>query len=137
MTELDFERYFNRVGRDIQSFMDRLTHEESPGFSPAADVIEEDETISIKIDLPGMNKQDISLSYKDDILTVKGTRKIEAKENQHYIRKERKIGSFSRSFPVPGTVDSSAIKATFREGVLTITLPLTEETSNSSSIPIN
>ena len=137
MTELDFERYFNRVGRDIQGFMDRLTHEESPGFSPPADVYEDDKNILIEMDLPGMNKQDISISYRDDILTVKGTRKIEADENQHYIRKERQIGSFSRSFPVPGGVESKAIKATFKEGVLTITLPKAEETPNASSIPIN
>ena len=137
MTELDFERYFNRVGRDIQGFMDRLTREESPGFSPAADVSEDDTNIFIAIDLPGMNKKDISISYKDDILTVKGTRKIEADESQHFIRKERQIGSFSRSFPVPGGIDSSAIKATFREGVLTITLPKAEESPNASSIPIN
>ncbi len=137
MTELDFERYFNRVGRDIQGFMDRLTHEESPGFSPAADVSEDDKNILIEMDLPGMNKQDISISYKDDILTVKGTREIGTDESQHYIRKERQIGSFSRSFPVPGGVESGAIKATFKEGVLTITLPKAEETPNASSIPIN
>lgn len=137
MTELDFERYFNRVGRDIQGFMDRLTHEESPGFNPAADVREDDKNIHIEIDLPGMNKQDISISYKNDILTVNGTRRIEKDENQHYTRKERNVGSFSRSFPVSGGVESSAIKATFKEGVLTITLPKAEETPNSSSIPIN
>ena len=137
MTELDFERYFNRVGRDIQGFMDRLTREESAGFSPAADVSEDDKNILIEMDLPGMNKQDISISYKDDILTVKGTRKIETDESQHYIRKERQVGLFSRSFPVPGGVESGAIKATFKEGVLTITLPKAEETPNASSIPIN
>jgi len=137
MTELDFERYFNRVGRDIQSFMDRLTHEETPGFNPLADISEDEDNIRIEVDLPGMNKQDISISYADDILTVKGTRKIESEEDQHFIRKERQVGSFSRSFPVPGDIESSAIKATFKEGVLTITLPKTEEKKNSSSIPIN
>ncbi len=137
MTELDFERYFNRFGRDIQSFMDRLTHEETSGFNPVADISEDEKNIRIEVDLPGMSKQDISISYADDILTVKGTRKIESDENQHYVRKERLIGSFSRSFPVPGDIENSAIKATFKEGVLTITLPKSEEKSNSSSIPIN
>ncbi len=137
MTEFDLEHYFNRVGRDIQGFMDRLTKESTPGFNPSADVSEDDEAVRIEMDLPGMSKQDIAISYKERILTVKGTRKIEAGEERAYHRRERRPGSFSRSFPVTGKIDSNAVKATFKDGVLTILLPKTETQATSTTIPIN
>ncbi len=95
-----------------------------PMLRPAMDVIENDKEITIRIDLPGMKPDDVSVEMEDDVLTISGEMgdTIE-KEGDRYHYRERSYGSFQRSLRLPNTVDKEKVDATFEHGVLTIVLP--------------
>lgn len=98
-------------------------------WTPRLDLIESENTYEVKTELPGLEKKDIDISLDRDVLVVKGEKKMEKKESdKHYHRLERRYGSFYRSIRLPGEVKEDKIDATFKDGVLTITLPKTEET---------
>ncbi len=97
-------------------------------FSPAVDLSQTDEEYRVHVDLPGLSKDDISLTVEDDTLTLTGERQFETQEEgESYNRVERTFGKFSRTFQLPANADSSAVKATFEDGVLTVTLGKKEE----------
>ena len=96
---------------------------------PPVDIYETDEhEVVLKAELPDMKREDINLTFENGVLTLRGERKFEheiKKDNFH--RMERRYGSFSRSFTLPNTVDAARISASYKDGVLTITLPQREE----------
>ena len=96
---------------------------------PAVDIYETDaHEVVLKAELPEMKREDISVTFENGVLTLKGERKFEqetTKENYH--RVERRHGTFSRSFTLPNTVDASRISAAYKDGILTVTLPKAEE----------
>jgi len=95
---------------------------------PQVDVHETDAAYTIEAELAGMSDKDVELVVKEDVLTLKGEKKEEKKEEKKdYLRTERSYGSFERSFVLPDGVDRDKIAATFKNGVLTITLPKTEK----------
>jgi HSP20 family protein len=96
-------------------------------FIPALDVVEEKDSILVKADLPGLTKDDISVAIQDNVLTIKGERKYDVeKKEANYYRRERAHGLFTRSIELPVGVDSGKVSATFRDGVLHVTLPKAE-----------
>ncbi len=96
-------------------------------WTPTMDVTETDKAFVVKMDLPGVNKEDVKVSFQDGQLTVSGERKTEAKEEQqNFVRMERSYGSFFRAFTLPNTVKEDKIEAAFDQGVLTITIPKAE-----------
>lgn len=97
-------------------------------WSPSVDIFENDDTIIVKAEVPGMNKDDIEIDVKDRVLTLRGKRSSdeEVKEDDYY-RRERTWGSFKRAFTLPENVDSEAIKADYKDGVLKIDIPKPEE----------
>lgn len=94
------------------------------GAGPAVDIVERDDAYEVAAELPGLDEKDIEVKVVDDGLTIKGE-KTEAKEEKKkgYHLQERRWGSFERSFRIPEGVDADKIAATFRKGVLTVTLP--------------
>jgi len=93
-------------------------------WSPALDVIEGKEAVTVKAELPGVEAKDIAVSLEGDVLTIKGEKdqkKEEKDERQH--RVERSWGAFMRSVRLPAPADGSKVTATFKNGVITITLP--------------
>ncbi len=93
-------------------------------LSPAIDVSENDDAITLTAELPGLSEDDVDLDVKDGMLTLKGEKKMERdekKEDTHIT--ERRYGSFRRSMTVPDRVDLDKIKADFDKGVLTVTMP--------------
>ena len=91
---------------------------------PQVDVHETDAAYTIEAELAGMTDKDVELVVKDDVLTLKGERKLDKDEKKpNYHRVETFYGSFSRSFTLPDTVDHDKIKADYKNGVLTITIP--------------
>ena len=93
-------------------------------WTPRLDVSETDKEIEIVADLPGMEKNDIAVNLEDDVLTIKGERKQEKEESgKHYHSTERRYGSFYRSLRLPNEVQTAKINASFKDGVLKITLP--------------
>lgn len=125
----------------IRRDMDRIFDDMSPfsrirrgngGFgmelwAPDTDMSETDDTYLLTVDLPGLTKKDIQVSYQDHRLTISGERKKESKEEEKdYIRQERYVGKFTRSFTLPTEVKEDKIKAVFKDGVLTVTIPKVE-----------
>jgi HSP20 family protein len=97
-------------------------------WSPAVDIHETDDSFVVSADLPGLKKDDIQINVEDNTLTIKGEKKFEKKvPKDKYIRVERNYGTFVRSFSLPQNVDSTNIKATFKDGILDLTLPKKEE----------
>lgn len=97
-------------------------------WHPAVDVVEHDESFVIEAELPGMKKDDIKISIANDVLTVRGEKKFEKEDKKkNYHRTERAYGSFSRTFPLPGNVKPDKVDAEFNNGVLTVTIPKSEE----------
>ena|SRR5436190_4160220 len=95
---------------------------------PAMDLVETDDHLVLKADLPGISKDDVNIEVKDSVLTVAGERKAEHDERADgYYRIERAFGGFSRSLTLPPGIDGSAISADFTDGVLEVRIPKPEE----------
>lgn len=92
---------------------------------PPVDIYETDEhEVVIKAELPEMKREDISITFESNVLTVKGERRLEQEvARDRFQRMERFQGSFSRSFTLPATIDAANISATYKDGVLTVRLP--------------
>lgn len=126
--------------RSLQGEVNRLFESVFPGtmegddesvpavWSPRMDLRETDDHYQVQADLPGVSKEDVSITVEDNQLTIRGERQAESRtEDDHVVRMERAFGSFYRSIRLPRAVDESEIKATFTDGVLTVTLPKTEK----------
>jgi HSP20 family protein len=98
------------------------------GWTPALDVHEDKDNITVKAELPGMKKEEINISLHDGCLSISGERKGENKFSDTEIyRSERFVGRFQRTIPLPAPVAADQVKAQYQDGVLTVTLPKTEE----------
>lgn len=96
-------------------------------WTPAVDIYETDDAVVVKAELPGLEKNQISVDVKDGILTLHGERKFEKEvKEENYHRIERAYGSFHRSFSLPSSVEQEKIGAKFKDGVLEVTLPKQE-----------
>jgi HSP20 family protein len=96
-------------------------------WSPAVDIVETENELVLKADVPGVELKDIDIQLENGTLTVKGERKLEKEEKgKGFHRMERSYGSFVRYFTVSDTVDAEHVKADYQAGVLTITLPKKE-----------
>lgn len=114
-----FDRFFNRTGGDGST---------STVWSPRTDLVETDDDFRLRLDVPGLTKEDISINLQNRTLTVSGERTSErTEEGEEFVRVERAFGSFHRSFTLPDAVDENNIEATYDNGVLTISVPKTEE----------
>jgi HSP20 family protein len=92
------------------------------------DIFEDDQAFVVKADLPGLEIKDIDLQIQENILTLKGERRMEKEvEKDRYLRIERSYGSFQRSFTLPNIVDPEKVKARFKDGVLEIRIPKLEK----------
>ena len=97
-------------------------------WSPSVDIMEKESEYFLRAELPGLNKDDVKITLQDNVLTLKGEKKEEVKEeNKNYHLCERKHGKFLRSFRIPTPVETKKIDASYNDGILTISLPKTEE----------
>jgi HSP20 family protein len=97
-------------------------------WAPAVDIYEKGTDVVLKAELPGLDPKDVDIRIENNVLTLKGERKIEDEIKQEdYHRVERSYGGFTRSFTLPSTVDTTNVKADYKDGVLRITLPKREE----------
>lgn len=96
-------------------------------FMPQIDVSETDQEIKVAVELPGMSEDDIEVSLDRNMLTISGEKKDETEEKgENFYRMERSYGKFRRSIPLPAEVQADQVEATFKQGVLHVTLPRTE-----------
>lgn len=95
---------------------------------PATDVSETPEHLILRLEVPGLERDDVKLSIERNTITVRGEKRQETTtENENFYRSERSYGSFERSFALPAHVDTDSVKASMENGVLTIRLPRREE----------
>ncbi len=135
---IDVEKQLNKLGRDLQQFVERIVPLEDKGydFTPACDIVESEEEYKILLDLPGLSKKEINIALKEHVLTIKGERTQETGDGESYRRQERRTGVFSRSFALPENVNAAETEARFRNGVLTVSMPKSDVLKDSKSIPI-
>ena len=106
--------------------LDRLRTLGGASWAPQVEVIEKDNQLIVRADLPGMSKDDVQVDIDDNSLVIRGERKTEREENEEgYYRSERSYGSFYRQIPLPGGVNTENATAEFRNGVLEVLLPTT------------
>jgi HSP20 family protein len=112
--------------RFFEDAVTRLMSEPRAGrpWSPAVDILETQDSITLKADIPDVNLDDIDVRVENQTLTIRGHRKWEQDENvKGYHRIERSYGEFVRSFQIPSTVESEKVEASYKNGVLQISLP--------------
>lgn len=125
----DFVTFQHRVnhlfGDDLSSSLeaDGLT-----GWAPPVDIVEEEDRLVLRAELPGVDKNDIDIHVENGTFTLRGEKKQEKGiESKNAFRAERFYGTFSRSFVLPKTIDPEAIAASYRDGVLEVVLPKAKE----------
>ena len=106
------------------------------GWTPALDLYQNNDNIVAVVELPGMRKEDIEISLQDGMLTISGERKEETNQENGATRTERFTGKFRRSMTLPTRVDVNKVSATYKDGILTVTLPKAEE-AKPKQIQIN
>lgn len=129
----------NEMGRifgDLFAPHEGRTDAEETSWMPTVDISETENGYEIRAELPGVSEEDVNVSVTDNVLTVKGEKRQEGEtEGKNYHRVERHYGSFQRSFTLPRHIETDAIKAEFKDGVLTLGIPKAEVTK-PTEIPI-
>jgi HSP20 family protein len=135
MTTLDRWERFPGSSSDTQlnqlfnSFFGRAAQDQNlTTWAPAVDIYEGEHELVVKADLPDVKPEELDIRAENNILTIRGDRKFAKKTNErNYLRVERAYGSFARSFSLANTVNTEAIKADYKDGVLTLSIPKREE----------
>ena len=118
----------SEMSRMLTDLFGRSQESNLTSWAPAVDIYENEHELVVKADLPDVKPEDLDIRVENNILTIRGERKFEKKvDEQNYLRVERSYGSFARSFALANTVNSEAIKAEYKDGVLTLTIPKREE----------
>ncbi|HHE65306.1 MAG TPA: Hsp20/alpha crystallin family protein [Bacteroidetes bacterium] len=114
----------NRLFGGLYSEFDR----NECAWAPSVDIVEQEDKLMLNAELPGIEKEDVKISFQNNILTIEGEKKqqSEAKDDD-YFRTERFYGKFCRSFTMPSDIDSENISADYSNGVLTVSLPKSEK----------
>ena len=128
----DLRTLQEEVNRLFSSNLTRGFGEEGIGrgaWNPSVDIFENKDHIVLEAELPGMKQDDFELTVENNVITLRGERQFEKKEeSDNYHRVERSYGSFTRSFTLPQTVSAEGATAEYSNGVLRVTLPKREET---------
>ncbi len=118
----------SQVNRIFNELFDRSQESNLTTWAPAVDIFEGQNELVVKADLPDIKPEELDIRVENNILTIRGERKFEKKvDEKNYLRVERSYGSFARSFSLANTVNAEAIKADYKDGVLTLTIPKREE----------
>lgn len=117
----DFAELRHRLDQAFRDLSDGVQH----GWTPSVDLVKKDDGLVLRADLPGIKPDEVKIEVEDDVLTVSGEHREETEEKkEHYMRRERRFGSFSRSMVLPKGVKAEDIDATCKDGVLEVTVPL-------------
>lgn len=119
------------MARTFNKLVDGLWPEEGESglrWAPAVDICEKGESICFKVELPGIAEEDIEIEMANGVLTIRGEKKMEEENTGNtWHRREASYGSFVRSFSLPGEMKADEAEATFKDGVLTVTIPKEEK----------
>ena len=125
-------RELARLEREMEDAFGRFPAwpwgEQERGWAPAVDMIDRDDEVVLRADLPGLDEKDIEVTVEDGTLAIRGERKEQKEEKKEdYYYSERSYGAFARALPLPATVEADKVKATFKKGVLEVHLPKAKE----------
>jgi HSP20 family protein len=127
----DLHSLQDEVNRLFSTNLSRAFGEEGiarGAWNPSVDIYENKDQIVLEAELPGMKREDFDLSIENNVITLRGERRFEKKdESDNYHRVERAYGSFTRSFTLPQTVQAESVTAEYRNGVLRVVMPKREE----------
>ena len=121
-----FDGFENQVRRLLEETMGEA---ETFGWTPAVNVVENDDEMKLTAELPGVSPDDVDIEIENNVLSIRGEKKVEHEEREEgkFRIYERAYGEFTRSFTLPATVNAEKIAAEFENGVLTVHLPKTAE----------
>jgi HSP20 family protein len=134
-----------RFGEDMEQIFDEFgfgrlmprNFDQMAAWSPQVEVLQRDDQLVIRADLPGLNKDNVNVELRDDAVVIRGERQEEHKEEREGLfRTERSYGRFYRQIPLPEGVDTSKATATFRDGVLEITMPSSQGEARGRQLEI-
>jgi HSP20 family protein len=139
-----FEGFCNEMDRLFDGFLAPMTQRTSlldrafGSFVPSVDIAETDKEVKVIAELPGMDEKEVEVTLVDGALQIRGEKREEHEENKRdYLRSEVRYGTFERSITLPAGIDPDKAKASFKKGVLKITLPKTAEAqSRRRTIPV-
>ncbi len=120
----------HRMTRLIDETLSRMWKDEAPRgvWSPPVDILEKGNEVVLKVDLPEVTQDEIDIRVEGNTLTIQGERRfIKSASEENYIQIERPYGTFRRTFNLPRMIDQEGIKASYKDGVLRIVLPLKQE----------
>jgi HSP20 family protein len=120
----------DRMTRLFDETLSRLWKEEVPRgvWSPLVDIVERENEVVLKVDLPEMSQNEIDIKVEENTLIIQGERRfIKEVSGENYIQVERPYGNFQRTFAIPKMIDREGIKASYKEGVLRVVLPKKKE----------
>jgi HSP20 family protein len=125
---LTSQREYVRLLKEAFSPMSGETEVSTRSWAPPVDIYETEDAIVLKAELPGIDPKDVEVRVEDNTLYLKGERNYEKEINeQNYHRIERSYGSFARSFSLPNSISAEKVKAEYKDGLLTLTMPKREE----------
>ena len=125
---LTTQREFERLFKEAFSPMSGETEVSTRSWAPPVDIYETEDAIVLKAELPGIDPQDVEVRVEDNTLYLKGERNYEKEvKEQNYHRIEWSYGSFARSFTLPNSISAEKVKAEYKDGLLTLTMPKREE----------
>ena len=132
----EFENLLERYSRGGGSRLGKNLNTEMSfaDWAPSVDIEEDDDKYKIKADLPGVDKKNIDVKLENGVLSIRGEKQVEketGKDSKHH-RRERFYGTFARSFTLPDAVDAEAVKASYKDGVLTLQIPKMEQAKPKS-----
>ncbi len=128
MTRFEPFKELARLQDEMSRVLDDRQHlyrsGESVGWTPACDIFEDEEGVTLRFDLAGVEASDVDVRFENGVLTIRGERKLDhADQRDRYHRVELAYGTFTRSFALPGTVDAEKIRAEATNGILVVFLP--------------
>ena len=125
---LTTQREYDRLLKEAFSPMSGETEVSTRSWAPPVDIYETEDAIVLKAELPGIDPKDVEVRVEDNTLYLKGERNYEKEvKEQNYHRIERSYGSFARSFSLPNSISAEKVKAEYKDGLLTLTMPKREE----------
>ncbi len=124
----EMEALLDRYGRTARKTLAKTDDQafEVGDWMPQVDISETKEAFIVKVELPGVEKEDVSVNFENSILTIRGEKKSETEDKKHH-RVECSYGSFIRSFTLPQTIQADKIEAVYKNGTLNLTIPKAEE----------
>ena len=149
LPESPVERPFSTLHREMNRLFEGLLPEAglrpvtwrstAEAIQPSIDVTESEKAFLVTAELPGVEEKDVEVSLSDDVLTLKGEKRLSKEEKEKdYMRMERSYGAFYRSIPFPTRIDENAVKAEYKNGVLTVVCPKAPEAIKATKkIPIH